>query len=332
MDTQLQTRLASLKPSDKTLGAILALALLAGGGWVLYTVLPILITLATNAIVFFAEIVALIMMIVFVATNLTNGYYFFCNVARKIRRAIVADDPIGTLVTVEHRYERRLEDIDSGITAFGGSIKRQEDSVASAHSKAEKEKYQASTAQKTGRPSVEVAQHATASQRWEKAADEMQPMLTTCKNALTFMQQARDLCSAKLDDARNQRAVLAAKLDAAQSGQHAVRMFKRFFGSNPDLEMHEMAVEEIERQQTEAFAEMDQFMRVSKPVLDAASLEQATDQMQAMEKFNAYITGGGASRMLTASSDQIQIPNRVKEGVVVGDKASRYLDMSGESK
>ena len=82
---------------------------------------------------------------------------------------------------------------------------------------------------------------------------------------------------------------MAMKLEALQDGAKAVKGFKRFFGANPDLEMQDLAVEEIERQSTEAEAEIDEFMRVMNPMLENADLKKNADALQAMEKFSSYL-------------------------------------------
>jgi hypothetical protein len=125
-------------------------------------------------------------------------------------------------------------------------------------------------------------------------------MLNTLTNAVTCMERARDLCESKLEDVRNQKVVLQRQLEALLSGQKAVRRIKRFLGRNPDLEMQELAVQEIERQASEAMSEIDQFMRIVNPVLETADLQRTADQMAAMEHFNAYISGGGSSKLLSS--------------------------------
>jgi hypothetical protein len=60
------------------------------------------------------------------------------------------------------------------------------------------------------------------------------------------------------------------------------------FGNNPDLEMQDLAIEEIQRQSFEAEAEIDQFMRVITPRLQQADLQRDADAIEAMEKLNAY--------------------------------------------
>jgi len=319
----LQQRVVAMKPADKVIGAIIGLVVLGAGGYGLWKVLPVLIELAQNTIYFFAELVVLaILGIVFLDRDTwINLYYAWRNVSRKMRKAIVSEDPIGVLDTVIHRYGYKLDQIDQNVTVADGARRRQEAAIQDALKQRDAELHQAKAAQKLNKQ-LQVEQHATAAQRWENSGKEMEPMLNTLTNALTCLERARDLCQSKLEDVKNQKVVLQRKLEALLAGQKAVRSIKRFFGSNPDLDMQEMAIEEIERQATEAMAEIDQFMRVMNPVLESADLKRSADQMAAMEHFNSYITSGGSSKLLTAGVPSEPIPASAADG-----KEDRYINL-----
>jgi len=321
--TSLQQRILAMKPADKIMGTIIGLVVLGGGGYGFWRILPILIDLAQNTIYFFGELVVLaILAMIFLDKNTwVNLYYAWKNVSRKIRKAIVSEDPIGVLDTVIHRYAYKLDQIDHNVNVADAARKRQEATIKDALKQRDGELNQARAAQKLDKK-LQVEQHATAAQRWEESAKEMEPMLNTLTNALTCLQRARDLCQTKLEDVKNQQVVLQRKLEALLAGQQAVRSIKTFFGSNPDLDMQELAIDEIERQATEAMAEIDQFMRVMNPVLESADLKRSADQMAAMEHFNSYITSGGGSKLLTAGPASEPIPASAAD-----DKGDRYINL-----
>lgn len=285
-----------MKGADKVTGLIIlgvvGTALAVG----LYYLLPFLIELAKNTIIFGLELVVLMTLaIVFLDKGTwTAIYYKWKTISRNLRKAIVREDPIGVLATVIARFATKLDKIDENITQAVGARHRQDNAILKAKACAAQEFDLAKAAKRMGKPDVEVSQHAAASDRWAKAADDMAPMAAMLANMQTGLERARDLCASRLSDLKSQKSVLQVKLEALQDSQNAVRSFKRFFGSNPDLEMQELAIEEIERQSTEAEAEIDQFMRVINPVLETADLQKQAEAQRAMDKFESYMSGAKA--------------------------------------
>lgn len=303
MDSSLQQSIGSMKQSDKIIGGILIVSVLSVLGYGFYWILPFLVEMAANTIYFVGELVILgILGMVFLDKNTwRNLYYGWKNISRAMRRAIISSDPIGILDTVVHRYEVKLGEIDDNIVLADAATKRQKNSITEFLKRRDEELNLAKASERQGKP-LQVGQHAAAAERWDSSATEMGPMLQTLAGALTCMERARDLCEVRLEDIKNQKLVLSRRLEALQSGQKAVRKIKSFLGSNPDMEMQEMAVEDIERKSTEALAEIDQFMRVITPAMDAQDLKQSAVQIAAMEKFDKYISGVTTAPQLAAGS------------------------------
>lgn len=298
-----------LKSSDKIVGGVLVAAVVGALGYGLFVLLPFLIALAANTILFGVELVAILMIaMVFLDKNTwVTIFYKWKSVSRNLRKMIVREDPIGVLDTVIHRFQAKLDGIDTNITQAAAAAARQKGAIDKAKKSAQSELDLAAAARRLRHPEAEVAQRATAAKRWAQAAADMQPMQDTLMRVQTCLERARDLCASRLDDSRNQKSVLAVKLEALQEGQQAVRSFKRFFGTNVDLDMQELAVDEIERQSTEAEAEIDQFMRTVNPILEGADLKKSADAIQAMDRFSAYLGDAPAVKVL---------PMPAKDGVV----------------
>lgn len=307
------------KSSDKMVGLALIAVALAIAGVGTYYLLPLLIELAKNTIIFIGELVLLGFLVITFGDKNTwlNIYYKWRNISRNIRKAIVREDPVGILVTVIARFSQKLSEIDENITKALGAAKRQSNVIKQAESQEKQELQMAQAAQIAGKD-LEMKQHAAAAARWEKAADEMRPMELTLLNVKTTLERARDLCAARLADLESQKSVLELRLEAAQTTQKAVKGFKRFFGNNPDLEMEDMAVEEIERQSTEAEAEIEQFIRVMNPMLDAQDLKKNAEALAAMEKFNNFLGTQPAPKQLAEPTPHVNVVNStVKTGEVV---------------
>lgn len=311
-------QMPSMKNADKIVGAVLAIvagALLIWGG--IY-VMPLLVELAKNTIVFIAELVVLAFLaIVFLDPNTWRSiYYKWKNISRNIRKAIVREDPLGTLDTVISRFVAKLETIDENLVQADGARKRQDKAIEDCLAKAAEEANLVRAAKNQGKSNNEIGQHAASSKRWEKAALEMRPQQEFLTKMMVRLEQARDLANSKINDLRDQKSVLAIRLESMQDGQQAVRGLKRLFGNNDDLIMQDMALEEIERQSFEAEAEIDQFMKVISPSLAAADLKREAEMAAAMEQFGGYVeahqlpAGSEPLKLVAPRTDEAKVVNR----------------------
>lgn len=287
----------SLKRADKWVMALIGLFVLGLGGAALYYLLPILIALATNAIIFMAELAVLgiLGIILLDRGTWTALFYRWKLMSRNMRKSVAREDPVGVLDVVVQKFETKLAKIDDNITQAVGAKNRQVDSIGKAEKKAEQEYGLAEVARRNRRSDAEVGQHAAAGSRWAKAAEELRPMAVLLTDLQARLEGARDLCAVQITDAKSQKDVLALKLGALQSGQKAVKSFKRFFGNNPELEMQEFAIDAIEQQASEAEAEIDQFMRVIDPMIQEQDLKKQAATLSAMKKFDHFLAARPAA-------------------------------------
>jgi hypothetical protein len=287
-----------LKPQDKLLGGILALLAAGAIGYGLWLVLPILIALAANTIIFVAEIMAICILLMVFANPKTwqTLYYGYMNLIHSARHGIVAQNPIGVLDTVIDRYNKKLAEIDTYLKNSQAARKRIENKITSrdgtgALQKAETERRLAATAERDGQPRNIVALHATQAERWDKVASTLQPYVEMLRNAQDRLEQARDYVKIQIADSENRRETLRVQLDGLLEGQNSAKALKKVFSDNVDLQMEKLAIEEIERQSTEAEAEIDQFITSINPVLEENDLKRKSETEAAMARFDAYLRG-----------------------------------------
>ena len=305
----------TLKTSDKIIGSVLILVALAALVGVGLYVVPIITAAITNVIVLAGVLVvaALLGLVLLDKNTWVNTYYAWKNVSRKIRRAIIREDPIGVLDTVIQRREAQMADIDTSLSSAKAAQQRQSNTIRDMESKAAKEMKLAQAAQQQGQSDAQIAVYAAKSQRWADAADELKPLAKALGDMQEKLQQAREVVAAKLEDIKGQREVLAVKLDAMKHGRETVRSFKRFLGANPDLAMHQMTVEEIERQTTEDEAEIQQFLRVVNPMMEQQQLEQESERIKALEKMQKFIAAPSAVPQITGVATGEPVPVSRKE-------------------
>jgi len=207
--------------------------------------------------------------------------------ARNARRAVIRENPIGVLDISIGRFQRKLDDIDENSKAADAARKRLANRISTIEINAKNECDLAMAAQRQGKSENAVAQHAVAQERWLKSVEPLKAMYEQQTLMQEKLHQARDLCAAQLEDLRNQKSVMQVQLEALQEGASMARRFKQFFSANPELEMLQLSVEEIERQTTEAEAEIDQVMRLVDPMLQKAELQKSADSAAALARLNS---------------------------------------------
>lgn len=282
----------NLKKQDKVVMATMGIVALAIGAGLLYglgLIMPFLVALAENTIYFALEMLALVIIVLSAAQVWAERdifYYKWKNIARNIRKRIIREDPIGVLSTAIKRFDQKIESIDEKIAEAIAALKIQVRKQEEAQNKSDVERNNFLAAEKFNKPDAEKGRYAVAATRWEKAAQEMQPMVDLLTGMKSSLQKARDLANNTLEDLKNQRDVLSVRLEASQAGKSAASSLKAFFSSSDESDMAMMAFEEAEKQANEAEASIEEFMRVMDPSLKKADLQAQAEAIAAMERFS----------------------------------------------
>lgn len=282
----------NLKKQDKVVMATMAILAAIVGAGVIYglgLIMPFLVALAENTIYFALEMLALVIIVLSAAQVWAERdlfYYKWKNIARNIRKAIIREDPVGVLKTAISRFDQKIESIDEKIAEAIGALKIQVAKQKEAQAKADTERNNFLAAERMEKSDSEKGRYAVAATRWEKAAQEMQPMVDLLTNMKSSLQKARDLANNTLEDLKNQLEVLSVRLEASQAGKSAASSLKAFFSSSNESDMAMMAFEEIEKQTAEAEASIEEFMRVMDPSLRKADLQAQAEAIAAMERFS----------------------------------------------
>lgn len=124
--------------------------------------------------------------------------------------------------------------------------------------------------------------HLVSGERWKKTLEALAPIIDNQQKRKAKINEAYQLCTDGIANLENQKATLQVQLEAYQADAAQARSFRAFFGGhNEDMEMIDMAVEEIERQSSACEAEVEQMLRQAEPSLERARLQQEADADEA---------------------------------------------------
>lgn len=288
----------NLKRPDKITFWIMlgVLGLLAAGvGYGFYLLLPTLLELATNTIVFFAELGVLAFMLILALQVFLSRQAIFYKMqmfARNVRKAVVKSDPIGVIDVAIHRFEQRLEDVDERMKESQAAINNLDIKIRNTRKTgvldmAENEESLAVTAQRQNRAEADVNLHLVAAEQWRRAAGTLEPLLAGQRARQIKIQEARGMCDRSLTSLKTQKQTLSIQLDALRADAAQAKAFRRFFGNNEDLDMIDMAVDEIERQSAACEAEVTQMLQQADPIIQKEALQRDADAQKARARLAA---------------------------------------------
>ena len=301
----------NLKGRDKVVMAIIGTLVGVPLIYAATIVVPILLKLAIDTTYLLGILIGLFVTATVLWDSRTAIYYWWANTSRNIRKAVARDNPIGTMDTAISRFEGRLDQIDDHLNKSVAATKRLEKDISDMKKESAKADSLALAAKSQNKSEAEVARHARSAKRWEDDSEELIPLYDTLARMGTALGSAREVCVNSLEDMKDQRRSFEKKFTAMKTGQTVAQSMSGFFKTNPDLEMLQHSIDEIERQTTEAEAEIDNFINAITPAIQTNDLKKAAEAEAALARFNAKFISGGQS------AAQKTLPEAIVEADIV---------------
>ena len=295
----------NLKGKDKAVMAIIATLVGIPLIYAATIVVPILLALAINTTYLLGICVGLFVAVTALWDSRVAIYYWWANTSRNIRKAVARENPIGVMDTAIGRFENRLEQIDDNLNKSTAAGKRLEKDISDMKKEAAKADQMTAAAKAQGKSEAEQARYARSAKRWEDDSEELLPLYESLIRMGVALGSAREVCLNSLEDMKDQRRVFEKKFTAMKVGQSAVRSMASFFKTNPDLEMLQHSIDEIERQTSEAEAEIDNFINAITPAIQTNDLKKAAEAEAALARFNAKFISGGQAALPAASVEVV---------------------------
>jgi hypothetical protein len=277
----------------------------------LYKVLPYLITLFTNAAAAFgfaivASVLAVILAFIVYVLSLKETRlaftYLAVNIARKINKAVVDTDPIGSAKTALERMRKKLEQIRKHQRNVAANYKRLDQLITENNEERTQELNLAKTAQEQGkRAQAEI--HASAALELENSNKSLMPLYKQMAYFNKVLTRVGDTSDAKIAMFERKIQIKEKELAVKRAGQEATRAARGIF-SGDDQTMLDESLDSIGSQIASAEAEMEEFMNSAAPILEAEDLRRGMQNEQAMGALNAWLTNQtGSSTMLLESGE-----------------------------
>ncbi|MEZ4918013.1 MAG: hypothetical protein R2792_02815 [Saprospiraceae bacterium] len=328
------------RPEGVTGGIFLA-AIVLGGGYLLYTILPTLITLAQNTL-YLAGLLAVLGAVVYMVLDpkMRNlVWYMYKSVMRWITGIFVQLDPIGILKSYIDELKNNLGKMNTQISSLKGQMYKLGEMIKQNQREIKTNLGLASKAKETGKDSIMVLKARKAGRLRESnmKLEDLYNRMEVLYRVLTKMYENSEIM---LEDLQDQVYVKEQEYKAIKASHSAIRSAMNILSGNSDKKyMYDMALEAMAEDVGQKVGEMERFMDMSKNFMESIDLqngvfeEEGREMLEKWEKEGvSFLLGGEKTQLISkANSDsevldlneEIKVPRKEDRG---GNQYDSFFD------
>lgn len=268
------------KRPEGVTGSIFMVALLLGGGVLLYKALPYLITLASNALYLAGMLLVLGAIIYMVLDPKMRNlvWYMYKSVMRSLTGMFVQIDPIGVLKSYIEDLEDNLRKMSQQIGNLRGQMRKMKTIMETNNKDIEFNMRLAAKAGEKGddKNKVLAARKAARLQESNEKYDVLYKKMEILNRILVKMYENSEIL---LEDTKDQVAVKTQERAAIRASHSAMKSAMNIISGNPDKRlMFDQAMEAIADDVASKVGEMERFMEMSTSFMDSVDLQNAVFQ------------------------------------------------------
>jgi hypothetical protein len=295
-------------------GFIFMSGLILGGGYLLYKLLPFIVSILHNtlhAVILFAVLGAVLFILLDPKfRNLI--WYFYKSIMRALTGLFVNIDPIGILENYIESLHKNLAEMDGHIAKLKGQIQKLK-LIMEKNDLEMKESLQvAEQAKKTGKMDMVVI-NTRQFGRLEESNKRFQELLTKMEILYRVLSKMYDNSGYLIKDIENEVRIKKQEREAIRSGYSAMRRAMSIINGDPDKKMmFDQAMESIVDDISLKIGEMERFMEVSSTFIESIDLQNGVYEQKGMELLEKMEKEGislllnqpGSDKVLVTSSNE----------------------------
>jgi len=289
-------------------GQIVGVSLIAGGAYLLYKVLPAIITLLENTLFAGALAVAAIAMF-YVITDRRFwrlGSYLYQSLMRKITQVFVEIDPIGVMRNYVSDLEKKLANMGSRIAKLSGMIRACQEEIKKNEGIKNASLMMVKEARKTGKTLV-IAGESRQAGRMQEANVTYQDLLSKMQLLYTVLIKYQEISSFLIKDINREIDVKMRRKQMADAAYSAIKSAKSIINGDPDAKaMFDMANEYLAADYAMKIGEIEDFVRMSDSFVSTIDLQNGVYEANAMKMIEEWERRGD-SILLGADAKRLMI-------------------------
>jgi phage shock protein A len=271
-------------------GTIFLLAVVAGGGFLLFKYMDVLIALAANAIYLTLMLVALAAIIyVILDPKMRNLiWYMYKSVMRWVTGIFVQIDPIGILKSYVEDLEDNLGKMSQQIGKLKGQMRKMETLMQENQKEIENNLNLASVAKKQSNENqvILATRKAARLQETNERYAELHQKMQILYRILDKMYKNSEIL---LEDTKDQVKLKEQERKAIRASHSAMKSAMSVISGDPDKRaMFDMALESVADDVANKVGEMERFMEMSANFMDTIDLQQGVFQEEGLKMLEKW--------------------------------------------
>ncbi len=319
-------------------GGIFMTGIIVGLGYLLYKMLPILITLVSNTLYLALLLIALAAVIYMVVDPRMRNlfWYGYKSIMRWITGIFVNLDPIGILKSYVEDLENNLSKMSKQIGNLRGSMRKLKTTMEENDKSIENELNIANAAKKQGNEKQLVLSTRQAA-RLKDSNEKYNSLYSKMDILHRILAKMYENSEILLEDTRDQVKVKQEEREAIRASHSAMSSAMKVISGDKDKKaMFDMALEAIADDVSKKVGEMERFMDLSSNFMDSIDLnngifeEEGLKMLEKWEREGAsLLLGGEKDDILRKSNDDndvldLNTPIRLPEKV---NRTNQYDDL-----
>lgn len=311
---------------EGTTGMVLLAATVFGGGFVLYKLLPLIITLLSNIITasILAAVVGLIALVVTSPRTWTLLGYIFKKISKTITYAFIEYDPFGILRTCRDEIGKLSATLSGQVNNLRGqkiALKRVIDENTTEREQAGN---LAKRAPETARAKVSRRQFMRLSESNERLA-KVYRVMEVLEAALSKYDEA---CTMLVEDIDNEISVKETEYKALSKGYSAIQTAKKILSGGTDAqEVFDMTMEYLAQDYGNKMGEIEGFLKTSQNFIAGFDLQNDMYDEQALKAIEQWTSQSDS--LLLGDKDDLRLlgPDLTVSGLSDTKTTPNYVEL-----
>jgi len=299
-------------------GAIFLIALIAGGGLLLYSALPVLIPLLQNTL-YLALLLLVLGAVAYMVLDpkMRNlVWYGYKSIMRSITSLFVQIDPIGILKSYIEDMQDNLVKLRKQIGAIRGQMRQLQNLVQKNEEEIEQNMKLAQAARDKGKENQMLLSSRRAA-RLKESNEKYNALLQKMDILYRILNKMHQNSEILLEDTKDQVKLKEQERKAIRASHSAMKSAMSVISGDPDKRaMFDQAMESITEDVANKVGEMERFMEMSANFMDSVDLQQGIYQdegLKMLEKWEKESTLMLLDAPSTSSEDTLDLNSRQAE-------------------
>ena len=319
------------RPEGAT-GLVFLLAMIAGGGYLLYQYLPVLIELAENTLYLSGMLMALSTILYVIldpkARNLM--WYGYKSFMRAITGIFVKIDPIAVLKSYIDHLESSLSKMTKQINQLRGQMHKLKELIVNNQKEIQTNLRDATKYRDTEKQAQMILKTRKAGRLQDSnmRLEDLYKRMETLYRILTKMQETSYVMA---EDLKDQVMVKETERKAILASHSAMNSAMSILKGDPDKRvMFDMALEAIANDVSSKMGEMEQFMDMSEKIMKGIDLQNGVfeEELKLLEdwekKGSSLLLGEASKQELILKNDTLDLNAPLKEPVREAGQNNQY--------